>query len=179
MLPVAQCSAVTPEDAAFGEIPPEEVRVLATEISPDDRFAMVFAVLGTGPSAEPYYVVCERYSGGWVGGSGGNGPGRGWTSTWNDHGVAYAWDEVPRDVVEVEIALAGAVHPVPVREGWFVLVSWDVPFSHYEEHWPEVSRVSYADGRVERVEAGWPGGLTRDDYRRLRERMRQLRNEVR
>jgi hypothetical protein len=61
----------TPEEAAFGDLPPQYVEILGSVV--DDDHATVWLLTNEAPDYESYTVFCEREGGRWydAGGTGG------------------------------------------------------------------------------------------------------------
>ena len=111
-----------PYDAARGDIPARYAREIATRYSPDGDFALVFLATNEPPAVEEYEVICERSGAGWMGGSGGNGPGGGWHST---GGVTYFWDYSPEGATSAVIRSQAREHVIPVRNGYIAFAVWN------------------------------------------------------
>src|SRR4051812_4963395 len=85
----------TPEEAvrATDSAPPEYVRIIAVEYSPDRSHAVVLIEYNEPPAVEPYIVLCERTGAAWVAAHGTSGGGSSWMSTTEDGslGVEVLW----------------------------------------------------------------------------------------
>jgi len=122
--------ALTPEEAAGGEIPEGYARVLATALSPDRDHAVVLLGTNEPPTLYPYQVVCGLSEDGWVEEISGNGPG--WSTTRDSAegpnvGVATLWDEAPESATAAVVVFEGREHEAPVRNGYFLFAAWEVP----------------------------------------------------
>jgi hypothetical protein len=78
-------------------VPPQYVRVVAVERSPDDRHAVVLLEYNEPPTVEPYLVLAENTPDGWVAGSGHSAGGLSWIATGaeGEHGVEVEWGQPP------------------------------------------------------------------------------------
>lgn len=89
----------TPEDAvrAADSVPNQYLRIVAVEYSPDRNYAVVLMEYNEPPTVEPYVVLCEWTSSGWVEGRGGSSGGLSWMATSADGatGVEVAWGQPP------------------------------------------------------------------------------------
>ena len=107
--------------------PPEYCRVLASAAEGD----AAFVVLDTGPTEYRYLYggTAERVEGGWIDGTGSNGPSAGWTRTDRERarGVAYIYDEAPADADRVRAELNGDVQEVAVENGLYLVTWWGYP----------------------------------------------------
>lgn len=123
------------EEAAIGDIPPSQARVVAKSEKGD--YAVVLLQTNDRPPFEPYQVVCKRVEGGWLFWGGGNGGG--WTRT-NGDGVLTYWEE--SDASAVRIRYGHEIHEVPVENGYFFFCKWNVPESHLDD-WFEAFRTDF------------------------------------
>jgi len=121
----------TAEDAARLDMPPHFARVLAKEISPDARHALV--VLGTTEELEPLVVLCHHDGKKWFHVSGSE-PGKAWENmNWDENdplnrGVLWLVERAPSGIREVSVSLRDTVMRVPVASnGYFIFAAWDVP----------------------------------------------------
>jgi hypothetical protein len=88
----------TPEEAVIVEdaVPRHFVNVVPTHYAPSGSHAVVLIEYNEPPVVEPYVVLCERTSSGWVAGQGGSGGGLSWMSTGpGDVGVEVEWGRPP------------------------------------------------------------------------------------
>ena len=106
----------TPEDAvvAGDSVPPEYVKIVAVDYSPDGSYAVVFIEYNEPPDVEDYVVLCEKTDAGWAEGSGGSAGGvslmatgesgsLGVKTTWKPRAVR--WDVQPRSGTEPLVLL--------------------------------------------------------------------------
>jgi hypothetical protein len=93
---------------------------------------MAVVLLGTNepPDLYPYEVVCLRGDDGWDGRAESNSCG--WTEVFDPDGegsirVETAWGEAPAGATEIAISFSGGACRVPVVDGYYFWVAWDVP----------------------------------------------------
>ena len=117
----------TPEDAARGDIPAEEVRVVGVVVRGDQ------AVVAQITNASGYPAAYERYTshvnrdadGGWSGGMGSNGNTAViFTGPWT--GTMVSWCEAPARATAALFVLADREATFPVEDGFVVAVFDDV-----------------------------------------------------
>jgi hypothetical protein len=73
-------------------VPPEYANVVAVEYSPGGEHAVVFIAYNEPPDIEPYVVLCEKTSTGWVESLDGSGGGLSWMSTATKRWVSWRGD---------------------------------------------------------------------------------------
>ena len=139
----------SPEEAARGDIPAKFGHIVATVVSPDDRWALVLLAENVPPSVELYQVLCERIDGSWHDTWGGNGSGLSWRATEGDIGVQSLVREVPFDVTEAVVRHRGREDRVPVHGGIAFFAVFDVPSERTAEDIPEIVSYLRANGTVE------------------------------
>ncbi len=89
----------TPEDAATADsVPSQYANVVAVDYSPSGEHAVVFIAYNEPPNIEPYVVLCEKSSSGWVDLVGGSGGGLSWMSTNADGSLGVETSWAPRQV---------------------------------------------------------------------------------
>ncbi len=129
--------------AARGDIPAAFTEVIAADIAPHGRAAVVLLDTAPDSGGYPYQVVCHMERGGWMEGMSGNA--HGWTSTEagedEDLGVLTWWDDAPEGARIAILRVGDELTEVPVVDGYAFFVAWDVPCPE-GDGFPELLRFS-------------------------------------
>jgi hypothetical protein len=142
---------------ARGDIPERFARLLAVAVSPDEQHAVVLLQTNEPPAVELYEVICHREGERWCAGIGSSGVGLGWASMSHasdqaresesaHRGVLRFGHEAPPGATAVVVWWQNGEHTVPVAEGYFYFVAWDVPYADYGSRPPQAMRYVKADG---------------------------------
>jgi hypothetical protein len=112
----------TPEEAVLAEdsVPRQYGKVVAVDYSPRRNQAVVLIEYNEPPAVEPYIVVCDNTSSGWIAGSGGSGGGLSWVSTDpdSDLGVEVDWGPDPTVRWDVSPPWEPEWPPPPGSHSW-------------------------------------------------------------
>jgi hypothetical protein len=109
--------------AAAGDFPPEALRVVAPDVSPDGRRAGALVLYNTAPEETPFEAFFEHEDGEWVERGQTDGPGAG---GWHFGDVAYPYLSGRAEGAAVDLRLGHATIRRPVVDGWFIGVFWEL-----------------------------------------------------
>jgi hypothetical protein len=125
-------SFATPEDAARGDIPAEEVRVVGAIVRDDEAVvAQITNATGYPDAYETYTSHVYRDGDGWSSGMGSNGT-IAVIPCSSSTGTMVAWCEAPAGAAAARFVLGNREATFPVEDGFVVAVFDDVDVDPYD-----------------------------------------------